>query len=299
MAAPNAGQSEFKPWNEAQCKAGLAHLEMLQFELQGLRKVIPDILDPLITKQQIGVRRRFAIFKHNSQDSYKRLDQFSNRRMSKTVKEIIDYTNGSEKHDDDLRKAFTLPEFGWAKSTGPFNEYADKDVQPELAEDISALAPPSGPERDSGVKGKDENMATVVESFRQKHPEFHTQADLPGQTMQVSVPSTGGSIKFLIKGVNKEVEGKTRWDVECPGSQPLLYAITRCFASRPQAGNLSYTLEMIAAYKDARKETCVGCRKLVSNMGVTPAARRSKTVKAEGTKKEEIWEAFHEGCIPR
>jgi hypothetical protein len=87
----------------------------------------------------------------------------------------------------------------------------------------------------------------------------------------------------------------------CPESASSTYklfeSIDRCIENRPKPNDLEYTLEMIAAYKDLRVTKCDTCKELLGKGGLTPAARRSKTIKGPEGNEIQKWISIHEGCL--
>lgn len=106
------------------------------------------------------------------------------------------------------------------------------------------------------------------------------------------------SVTKKLKGTHSsyEVQGPT-----CPESASSMYkifdAIDRCLENRPKSNDLEQTLEMIAAYKDLRTTKCDVCNELLGKGGLTPAARRSKTVKGLDGAETQKWVSIHEGCL--
>jgi hypothetical protein len=54
---------------------------------------------------------------------------------------------------------------------------------------------------------------------------------------------------------------------------------------------------MISAYKTVKGTSCAKCGRLLDDMALTPAARRSKQIAAANETTEIVWEAFHESCL--
>ncbi|KAF2232456.1 hypothetical protein EV356DRAFT_534571 [Viridothelium virens] len=283
MASTESKLSEFALWDEDQCHAALGRLEQLRDQLDELRLSIPAIIEPLTTTG-INAQEHFRRFKEAAQSEHSRHDRFRATWHSGPIAEALEYTSLSRKQGQTRPNGVRLPKYGWNDDHDPINRGTDK--QEEVNGDSN------------GSPGSQtEDTESVVKAFQQRHPECHIDSYISEQKIQIAVPAPLGPISFTIKKRERPQNEGPRWDVECLGSMTLYLAITRCLASRPNGNDLNYTLEMIAAYKDARRAPCMTCGKMVDKTMQTAPARRSKTVKTEDGKSQDVWEAFHEGCL--
>ncbi|KAI9659939.1 MAG: hypothetical protein M1821_001291 [Bathelium mastoideum] len=284
MASAETGQPDFSRWEEDQCKAGLARLEDLQDKLEGLRSTIPSIIGALVASRA-NPQEHFRQFKDVTETQYSQLIHFRATWQSEPISEALEYAVQSGKRDLGLGNGAVLPKSGWIEEKEQSNQGGTK------GEDDSTSSNGAGNQ-------ETDDMTSVVEGFKHEHAQCQVESDPQTQKIQVSVPTPPGPITFAIKKYEQLQNGGLKWDAECLGTMKLSPAITRCLASRPHADSLRYTLEMIAAYKDARQAPCMACGSLLDKAAQTPPARRSKTIKTEDGKSQEVWEAFHEGCIP-
>jgi hypothetical protein len=103
-------------------------------------------------------------------------------------------------------------------------------------------------------------------------------------------------LKFRL-GIEREANGRHKLSAECLGTTEPFLAITRCVASRSNADDLKYLLDMIAAYKTVKGTSCAKCGKLLDKSALTPTARRSKQVATVNENPDTVWMALHEACV--
>lgn len=133
--------------------------------------------------------------------------------------------------------------------------------------------------------------------------ESHFETSISTNSVQIAYKAAGNipltfSVTKKLKGTHSsyEVQGPTCPDI-ASSTYKFFDAMDRCLENRPKPNDLEQTLEMIAAYKDLRTTKCDVCKELLGKGGLTPAARRSKTVKGTDGAETLKWVSIHEGCL--
>ena len=193
-----------------------------------MRLSISAIIQPLIDTH-VRPQEHFRRFKHAAEAEYSRLDYFRATYQSEPIRELLEYILLSGKQEPKIPNDAALPKYAGVQEL--HKSAGDDSKQDEVDGDLNGT-----------VGHEAEDVAAVVEAFKQRHPECHVDSDLQGQSLQVSVTTPLGPIVFAVKKAQKPQNGELRWDVECLGTMKLFPAITRCLASRPQVDSLSATL---------------------------------------------------------
>lgn len=126
-APPNASTE----WDEAKCKAALAHLEKLQEQarlpsprfhytlltnpqLDDLRLVIPRIIQPLKNPHPTPAHL-FEAFKQATHGATNDLNAFRAAWTGQETQEILQQARDSHKANPDLSARVNVPRYGWAE----------------------------------------------------------------------------------------------------------------------------------------------------------------------------------------
>ncbi|KAF2733092.1 hypothetical protein EJ04DRAFT_295069 [Polyplosphaeria fusca] len=282
MSAPNSDQpTPQSTWDEERCKSALASLERLQTQLDTLRLVMPRIVEPL-NSGSTDRAALFAAFAKGTIGSQRDIKEFRATWQSQEVQSVFEHARASLEKDDDLSAGAEVAQFGWVDAVEKERERSkrrEKGGQPEEvkakldAEEIRRVLE----EWKVGVEGKGFAISTKEED----------------REILVSFVAGGMRLKFRIV---VEEEGK-RIGVECLGKGSPFTSIGKCVTSRPRDDDLAYLLDMLAAYRTVKGNSCAKCGKMLDEATMMTTARRSRqTANADGSSGT-IWEAFHEGCL--
>ncbi|KAL1800885.1 hypothetical protein ACET3X_001227 [Alternaria dauci] len=279
MGATEAAAQPGAGWDEAHCTAALAQLEQLQAQINNTRLAIPRIIEPFHRPQSSTTYKLYVEGVKGAQDS---LDALTKRWKDPDMQGIFEHVKQSFSANADLSECVSVTSHGWV----------------ERARKAKASAKSKGRESvdDAGATLTDADISRIVVDFRKAHPNLKVEAQDDDRTIHMRFVSGSLMLKFRI-GIEREANGRHKLNAECLGTTEPFLAITRCIASRPNADDLKYLLDMIAAYKTVKGTSCARCGNLLDKSALTPTARRSKQVASTTENLETIWEATHEACI--
>ncbi|KAJ4993029.1 hypothetical protein SVAN01_01381 [Stagonosporopsis vannaccii] len=280
MSAPVSTAQPDAGWDEAQCMAALAQLEQLQAQIDDLRLAIPRIIEPFHRPPNPSTFKLYSQGVIGSQNGIKALND---AWKTPDVQEMFAHIKKSYDSNSDLSASTSVPSHGWIERERREREAHKRNGQHNAVED----------DNDSL---DDEKISHIIAEVQAAQPnvKFEVQNDNNNITTQF----VDGSMKLAFRvSFDHETSTRQRLNVECLGTSELFPSITRCLASRPNANDLTHTLNMIVAYKTVKGTSCAKCKKLLDDSTLIPTARRSKQVATPGDNFETVWEAFHEGCL--
>ncbi|KAH7380623.1 mediator complex subunit 27-domain-containing protein [Pyrenochaeta sp. MPI-SDFR-AT-0127] len=273
-AQPGAG------WDEAQCTAALAQLEQLQAQLDDLRSAIPRIIEPFHRPPNPTTFKLYAQGVIGSQNGIKSLnDQWK----SPETQGVFEHVKKSIGANADLAASASIPSSGWVERERRERAVKNGGARTENMEE-------------AGDTVTDEDISQIIVDFRKNFPKVKLETQDDNNTVSAQFVSGSAMCKFRIS-IEREANGRHKLNAECLGTTEPSLAITRCIASRPQASDLKYLLDMIGAYKNVKGLSCAKCGQLLDRTMLTPTARRSRQVPSANETLEVVWEAFHEGCL--
>lgn len=278
MGVPETSAEPSDGWDEAQCTAALAHLEQLQAQIDDLRLAIPRIIEPFHRPANATTYKLYAQGVLSSQSG---LDTLKSQWKQPDIQHAFEHVRKSFAANADLSECVSIPSHGWVERERKAKE-STKNTGGERVEDATA-------------KLSDEDISRIIVEFRKTHPNLKLETHDDDRTISVRLVSGSLMLKFRIN-IEREVNDRHKLNAECLGTTEPFLAITRCIASRPQANDLQYLLNMIAAYKTVKGTSCAKCGKLLDNTAMIPTARRSQQVAGVNEAIETVWEALHEGC---
>ncbi|KAF2115792.1 mediator complex subunit 27-domain-containing protein [Lophiotrema nucula] len=277
-------QQPSSSWDEERCKAALAQLERLQTQatqLDDLRMTIPRVVEPFNSNLTSGpvIYKQFSTAAVSSQNNIK---AFRAQWQSPETQSILNHAKESLEKSDDLSAGAQVAKFGWVQS-----ELAEKEKTSRSKHDKKDIA---------DDKLDKETIGKMLEEFKTANSKTKIETKDGNRDILFSFVADGLRLKFRVT-IEEEAGGRRKVNAECMGTAKPFSSISRSVASRPQANDLKYLLDMIAAYKNIRATTCAKCQKLLDSSATVPTARRSKPV-ANGTEPPQtVWEAFHESCL--
>ncbi|KAF2241601.1 hypothetical protein BU26DRAFT_174172 [Trematosphaeria pertusa] len=281
LPQPDAGAG----WDEAQCIAALAQLERLKTQLDDLRLAIPRVVEPFYSPPTPAM---FRAFKQGVIGSQNEIKSFRNQWHDQDTQAIFDHARKSMGQNPDLSASAQVQQYGWIEKESREKEAAllRKDGAQEAEEAQVALT--------------QEDISRILDDFHKTYPNLNLTTENGNHNIMIQFVSTSASaasrLRFRVI-IEQKANGQHKLNAECLGTADPSPAITRCIASRPQANDLKYLLDMIAAYKTVKGTSCAKCKKMFDNEMIAPAARRSKQVTDANETSETVWEAFHEGCL--
>lgn len=283
MSAPQVDAPTDGSWDEARCIDALATLEKLQDQVDELRHIVTNLTAPFLATQS-SPEALGRDFKQTAITEAKRLQTFERTWKSRDVQDILAHATLSLKDNPDLSKGAGVARYGWV-------DVAEKQQKPAKSKEKKLR----GKDSDAEDRIDAASIPSIVNTFKEAHPNFKVDLE-SGRIITITfrVPSMVLTFKITC---NIDSENKASFLVECPGNMPLFSAITRCIASRPKPNDISYLLDMIAAYTNTRTAKCTKCGKLLDNAALSPAARRSKKTANGDGNKQITWEPIHEGCL--
>ncbi|KAF2712322.1 hypothetical protein K504DRAFT_372705 [Pleomassaria siparia CBS 279.74] len=269
-------------WDEAQCKAALARLEELQDQLANLRLNLPRVVDPFVSQGPKSAV--FCAFQKAVTGSQRDIKAFRTQWHSQDFQCILQHTAQSLNKNPNLSASAKVPRYGWVNALAKENEAAQR-----RSNGVQKL-------EDKFVQLTKEDIARDIAEFHQAYPSIKVLAKDDHQDLTFQFVAGSRELRIHVV-IECETNGRHKLNAQCSGTVEPFLSITRCIASRPQANDLKYLLNMIAAYKTIKASSCAKCSKLIDNAALTPTARRSKQVAGANETQETIWEAFHEGCL--
>lgn len=283
MSTAQAKQDGDGPWDEARCIAALATLEKLQDQLDELRLVVPNLVAPF-TSPQDSPQAVSSDFRRTAIAVQKSQQVFDRTWKSEDVQDILAHATQSLRADPDLTKGASVQRYGWI-------DVAEKHQRPAKSKEKRSR----GKGGDAEDKFDASAIMPAINAFKEAHPDFKVDVE-EGRMITIMFKVSSMVLKFQVT-CNVDPGNHATFMVECPGNIPLFSAITRCIASRPRPNDLSYLLDMIAAYTNTRTAKCAKCGKLLDNAALSPAARRSKQATNADGNQQTVWEPFHEACL--
>lgn len=104
--------SEVPPWDEAQYRSALAHLEGLSKQLSALRPTIPSLISPLV-RPHANRTASFLKIKKAATNATNDLKDFRDNWQGERTQELLARARESEKKDGDLGPAREVRAWGW------------------------------------------------------------------------------------------------------------------------------------------------------------------------------------------
>ncbi|TID24908.1 mediator complex subunit med27 [Venturia nashicola] len=278
-------------WNEQTMISSLARLETIQEQLDSLRQTMPLLVRSL-TKPHHTPEDLFKDFRNVTVQTQKKLISVKATWESKETKGIFERVKArsTEKVVVDLEDIKKVPVYGWIEEIeGRRNKRKFKGEDEVVDEEgVNKLV-------------DEEGVNKLVDEYKARHEGI--EAEYKDDTIKIAYKAAGNipltfSVTKRLKGTHSsyEVQGPTRVD-NASSTDKLFDAIDRCLEDGSKLNDLEQTLEMIAAYKDLRTTKCDVCKELLGKGGLTPAARRSKTVKGPDGAETQKWVSIHEGCL--
>ncbi|CBX99833.1 hypothetical protein LEMA_P074220.1 [Plenodomus lingam JN3] len=244
-------------WDEAQCTSALAHLERLQAQIDDLRLAIPQIVEPFHQPFTSTTFKQYAQGAMSSQNGIKSLnEQWNSLENQKT----FEHVRKSYATNSDLSASTTIPSYGWQERARS-NTDPVQNVHSDVIEENCAVL-------------SDKDVSRIIVEFQKKRPDIKLETQDDDQTILMYFISTSKKLEFRIV-IERDANGRHKLAADCLGPKELLQAITRCIASRPNANDLEYLLDMLAAYKTMKPPSCAKCAKILDQTMLPPTARRS------------------------
>ncbi|RYN40395.1 hypothetical protein AA0112_g3228 [Alternaria arborescens] len=272
-AQPGAG------WDEAQCTAALAQLEQLQAQINDMRLAIPRIIEPFHRPRSSAT---YKLYVEGVKGSQNNLNALTKQWKDPDMQSTFEHVKQSFGANADLSESVSMPSHGWVERA----RKAKESSKSKGSENVD----------DTGATLTEEDVSRIVVDFRKAHPTLKVEAQDDDRSIYMQFVSGSLMLKFRI-GIEREANGRYKLNAKCLGTTEPFLAITRCIASRPNADDLRYLLDMIAAYKTVKGTSCARCGKLLDKSALTSTARRSKQVASTTETPQTIWQAIHEGCI--
>ncbi|KAL6705733.1 hypothetical protein ACN47E_006370 [Coniothyrium glycines] len=273
--APQPGAAD---WDEAQCTSALAQLELLQEQINGLRRAIPRIIEPFHSPTTPTTFKVYAHSLFSSQNNIKSLhDQWKQPRMQATFEHVKE----SYGTNPDLSKAILTPQYGWVE-----RDKKARGAKKTAGDDTEVVC----------ASLTEDDVSRIVADFQKTYPNM--KFDTLNNNSSIFTRFISGSMKLQFSiNIEREVNGRHKLVAECQGTAEPFLTISKCISSRPKPHDLKYLLDMIVAYKTVKGLLCAKCGQLLDNSMLNPLARRSRITASAVEAPEVVWEAFHENCL--
>jgi hypothetical protein len=151
------------------------------------------------------------------------LKKFRAAWQSPETQSLFEKAEKSQKSNPDLTTNNDVPRYGWAEESetagGSRVKKASTIEEGEAAGETEAEVP--------GILAK----------FKQEHPAFKVTVEADNSIISIGYKTSMLYLKFRVVR-SKDANGKSKLDAESSGAMALSPAITRCLASRPNAGIL-------------------------------------------------------------
>ncbi|KAF2872223.1 hypothetical protein BDV95DRAFT_543900 [Massariosphaeria phaeospora] len=283
MASANTAGQPSADWDEERCISALAQLESLQNQLTNLRLAIPRVVEPLHSSAPIGPAI-FKAFKEGLVGSQNGIKLFRAQWHSEEVQSAFEHSKQSFNRNSDLSAATQVPPYGWIQAEIATQKVSKRKRTEEQIDDDKYVALPQ------------DEVFRLVHEFSKIHPVIKVGSKDKHSDLMIQFVASSLTLRFHVV-LEREANGRHKLNVDCLGSTEPFMSIARCVASRPQANDLKYLLDMIAAYKTTKAATCTKCSKVLDSSGLTSTGRRSKLIEGANGAPETVWEAFHESCL--
>ncbi|PVI01396.1 hypothetical protein DM02DRAFT_641908 [Periconia macrospinosa] len=267
-------------WDEAQCTSALAQLERLQAQIDDLRLTIPRLVEPFYSPPTPSV---FRAYKENIATSQNDMKKLKSQWKNPQVEKIFTYSKHSFQENGDLSKSSEVPRYGWVDMEEKLQEATQKGDKEKEAES------------DQGMDVSQEDIRKIVDEWKARNDKIKFQGQDGYHDFKISFVSDSLVLKFHVT-ITQELNGVQKLRAVCLGTKEPALAITRCINTRPHPNDLSYLLDMIAAYKTVKGTKCAKCGEMFDSQVLGTVARRSREV-VDGEKTNVEWEAFHEHCL--
>ncbi|KAF1978498.1 hypothetical protein BU23DRAFT_564085 [Bimuria novae-zelandiae CBS 107.79] len=281
MAAEAAQPSA--DYDEAQCIAALAQLERLQNQLDDLRLTLPRIVEPFHMPSKPPM---FHAFKDNVIKAQRDMKTFKSQWQSQETQDIFEHTRKSAAANPDLSAGAQVRQYGWIEK-----EEREKEMVKKNGEDEVRM-------EDVRVHITKEEREKILSDWKEANPSIKVEEKDECKELLIPFVADSTKYRFRIK-ISDDANATQAIKAECEGTSEPFTAVTRCLASRPNANDLRYLLDMIAAYKMVKGLRCAKCECMLDDDTTKPIARRSRQIAGANETSETVWEPFHEGCLDR
>ncbi|KAG9191617.1 hypothetical protein G6011_10351 [Alternaria panax] len=224
--------------DEAQCTAALAKLEQLQAQINDMRLAIPRIIEPFHRPRSSAT---YKIYVESVKGSQSNLDALTKQWKDSEMQKMFEHVKQSFDTNANLSESVSTPCHGWVDRAHKAKDLSKSEGGENLDNDSATL--------------NEEEISRIVVDFRKAHPNLNAKAQDDNQSIHMQFASGSLMLRFRI-GIEREVNGRHKLNVECLGTTEPFLAITRCMASRPNADDLNYLLDMIAAFKTTKSTGC-------------------------------------------
>ncbi|KAF2828356.1 hypothetical protein CC86DRAFT_192264 [Ophiobolus disseminans] len=277
MAAPDVAPQPGTEWDEAQCTAALALLEHLQAQIDDLRLALPRVIEPF---HQPPNPRMFKLYVQGVVGSQNGIKTLREEWKSSETQTMFEHTKKSLTANPDLSASTSIPSHGWTERERKERE-SRKNKHDESSDEVTLT---------------NEEVTRLISEVQKAWPNLHVDTRDDNHIISVQFVHESVKLKFRVT-IERDANGRHTLNGKCLGTTEPFLTITRCIASRPQASDLKYLLNMVAAYTNVKSKECAKCEKIFDNTMSTPMARRSRQIVAADGTTETRWEAFHESCL--